>query len=396
MTDIYDWIVVGAGFVGATLGYELSKQGFKVLLVEQYRHLQGATRYSYGGLSFWAGTTELTRQICHEGALIYTSLADELDGETQFREIDLLLTIAPGEAIHQIVSSYAQFATAPQLISATDAVELEPLLNRAAIAAALTVRHGHIDPERTTQAYLQAFHRQGGHTYQGQVTGLRRGSQMQVTGVVCGQTDLTAANVVICAGASSRSLLKAAGIPIRLYFTQAEIIETAPILDLQLRTMVSPADLKRYQLEDAASRLEMDALWDEPGHEPASPILDAGAIQLLDGRLRLGQLSRALTDLGSRPDAAKSEAMIREGVRQILPALADLPGTWHCCHVVYSADHLPLVGAVPGIEGVFLFTGFSSPLAIAPALARRFAAHASGNLDPLIESLSPRRFALAS
>ena len=64
---IYDWIVVGAGITGAALAYELVNKGCKVLLLEQYATPHNATRYSYGGLAFWSGTTPLTRQLCDEG-----------------------------------------------------------------------------------------------------------------------------------------------------------------------------------------------------------------------------------------------------------------------------------------------------------------------------------------
>lgn len=392
MLQVYDWLVIGAGFIGASLSYELAKQGFSVLLVEQHAQMQGATRYSYGGLAFWSGTTDLTRQICAEGIAIHRTLSNELEADTQFREIDLVLTIAPTEDPTAIAASYDQFAIPPQLISAAAACELEPLLNRQAIAAALTVRHGQIEPQLTTQAYLNAFLRQGGRLHIGQVTGLLRGEQLQVTGVICSGDSFAALNVVVCAGAFSRSLLKAAGIPTRLYFTHAEIIETAPTPALHLRTMVSPATLKRFQLESAASNRAQDALWDQAGHELAPAIVDAGAVQLQDGRIRLGQLSRTLTDLQATIDQAASAAIIRHGVRQVLPALADLPGTWYRCQIAYSADQLPLIGAIPGVEGVQLFSGFSSPLASAPSLARRFAAHATGKADPLLAQLSPTRF----
>lgn len=60
----YDWIAIGGGITGAALIYELAKKGFSVLLLEQNARSENATRYSYGGLAYWSGTTELTRQLC--------------------------------------------------------------------------------------------------------------------------------------------------------------------------------------------------------------------------------------------------------------------------------------------------------------------------------------------
>lgn len=70
----YDWIVVGGGIAGAALAYELVKTGFAVLLLEQYQTPQNATRYSYGGLAYWSGTTPPTRQLCEEAIAMYLKL----------------------------------------------------------------------------------------------------------------------------------------------------------------------------------------------------------------------------------------------------------------------------------------------------------------------------------
>jgi glycine/D-amino acid oxidase-like deaminating enzyme len=83
---------------------------------------------------------------------------------------------------------------------------------------------------------------------------------------------------------------------------------------------------------------------------------------------------------------------MRATVGAILPALADLPGTWHHCLIAFSHDRLPLVGAIPNVEGIHLFSGFSNPLAIVPTLARRFASAATGQTDELLAQLSLDRF----
>ncbi len=384
----YDWIVVGGGITGAALGYELAKKGLSVLLLEKDATLQGATRYSYGGLAYWSGTAELTRQLCQEGIELYRHLSEKLGADTQFRELDLLLTIDPDQEPQKVADNYARFAIPPRLLSIDEACELEPLLNRNAIAGALTVRHGHIDPEKTTHAYSQAFRRAGGEIQIAQVVELlRQGDQIQ--GVKTPDQIYQAANTVICAGGLSRALLKAAGIPVRrLYFTHAELIET-PAVDIQLHTLVMPARTKRFELEAKASTAEVDPLWDEPGHEPAPPILDTGAVQFLDGRLCIGQLSRTLTDPYAQVAPAESEATIRSQVGKVLPALENLPGTWHHCLVAFGGQGLPVVGGLGNIGGGYVFSGFTNPLVFAPPLAKRFADWATGQEDTIIAQLSP-------
>ncbi|MFS8116950.1 MAG: NAD(P)/FAD-dependent oxidoreductase [Microcoleus sp.] len=411
----YDWIVVGGGITGAAVSYELAKKGFSVLLLERDATMQNGTRFSYGGLAYWSGTTDLTRQLCAEGIERHRNLSAELDADTEFRELDLLLTIDRGDDPEKAAANYAHFAIPPQLLSVAEAGELEPLLNKSAIGGALTVRHGHISPTATNIAYCQGFARLGGTIKIAEVIGLIAEGN-RISGVKTVQESYACKNVVICAGGWSRTLLKAAGISAGVYFSRAEILETEPV-DLKLRTLVMPAVLKRFELEAESSKIELDFLWDEPGKELLTPILDSGAIQFNDGSLRIGQLSRILSDLnakvvkrsypvprrGSRRvgNRQTSETAIRAGIGKVLPALAGLTATWHDCIVAFSADKLPVVGEIGSRPGLHVFSGLSNPLAIVPALAERFANSAAGEKDGAIKSgtaslnelLSPNRFA---
>ncbi|AFZ24006.1 glycine/D-amino acid oxidase, deaminating [Cylindrospermum stagnale PCC 7417] len=394
--ETYDWIVVGGGITGAALAYELVKAGFSVILLERQGKPQNATRYSYGGLAYWSGTTPMTCQLCREAIARYKILSQELDADIQFRELDLLLTIPADSDPEVTAASYAHLATPPRLLTIQEACELEPLLNQKAIAGALTIKHGHIHPEQTTQAYIQAFLHAGGKMQIAQVLELqttqqaekRTGGEVRFTGVKTTTATFHSANIVICAGGLSRQLLKSAGIPIQLYFSHAEIIKTPPV-DLRLDTLVMPANLQRFQLE--AESTQVDELWNEPGNQPVAPILDAGAVQFLDGSLVLGQISRTLTDPDAKVNSEESEKWLRQSVGEILPALGDLPGTWHHCLVAFSNNRLPLIGAIPGFTGVHVFSGFSNPLVIVPPLAKRFAKFITGEEDEIIALMSPTR-----
>jgi glycine/D-amino acid oxidase-like deaminating enzyme len=383
----YDWIVIGGGIAGAALSYELVKQGFAVLLLEKEATSHNATYYSYGGLAYWSGTTNLTKQLCEEGITRHRLLSQELSADTEFRELDLLLTIGSNDNPETVAASYAQFAIPPKLLSVDEACELEPLLNKDAISGALTVKHGHIHAEKVAEAYIQAFLRAGGTMYVAQVWELLREGQ-RVIGVRTKTNTYYAANTVVCAGGFSRALLKSAGISVRLYFTHAEIIATPPV-DVELRTLVMPAVLRRFQLE--AESTKDDSVWDVSGNEPLPLILDPGAIQFRDRHLYIGQISRTITEPFAPIDALSSEAALRNSVGMILPKLKNLPGTWHHCLVAFSGDRLPLIGAIPNFEGIHIFSGFSNPLVIIPPLAQRFACSVAGQHDDIILRLNPQR-----
>ncbi len=380
----YDWIVIGAGITGASLAYELSKQ-FRVLLLEKDKIPDNATVYSYGGLAYWSGTDELTRQLAEEGIELHRQLSEELEGDTEFRELDLVLTIDRHDDPETIAKNYDRFAITPELLNVQEACKLEPLLNPNAIAGCLKLPHGHIHPQKTTDAYLQAMVRNGGKIiYQRAIAFIREGDK--ITGVQTEKDIYYSANTVVCAGGLSRSLLQTAGIKTNNYFTHAQVI-IAPPIDFELSTIIMPAILQRFALEATAEELGNDFSWDNPQDLPVQTVLDAGAIQFIDGSLCLGQISAIVSDPVSRLDNTVAEAEIRKAIGNILPFLETVPGTCHQCLVAFNDRAIALVGNLPDTEGLYLFSGFTSTLVFAPILAKYFADWASGNQNQVIEEL---------
>ncbi|MEO0457160.1 MAG: FAD-binding oxidoreductase [Cyanobacteria bacterium P01_A01_bin.114] len=383
-----DWIVVGNGLAGAVLSYELARQGRSVLLIDEASPDSG-TRWSYGGIAYWSGTDEITKTLCQAGIERHRTLADELDSDTEFRELDLLLTILKDEDVDAIATQYRHYAIPPQLISAQAACDLEPQLDRSAIAGALTVKHGHVDPVKTVTAFNQAFRRLGGQHLIATATGVVRIGD-RVTGVTTAEQAYAAGQVAISAGAYSHRLLQSVGLQVPLYYTHAEIIETPPV-EASIQALVMPANAQRFEMEDEVSQPEKASLW-QGSQQIAGPILDTGVIQFLDGSLRIGQISQVHSDLSPVSDPAMGEAKLRAAIAAQLPALKTVPGQWRHCLVTFSRDGLPLLGPLAGLEGLHLFSGFTSPFAMLMPIAQRFVQWLEGQPDSLIEAMQVDRF----
>lgn len=391
----FDWIVVGNGLAGAAVSYELARQGLSVLLIDSHppRAATNATRYSYGVVSYWAGGSDLTHQLCQAGIAKQRQLPEELGADTQFREMDFLLTITPGLDGAALQAQYEATGVSLEWVTPSQARDLEPLLNAQAISGALLLRQGHVSPPHLVSAYNQAFHQLGGTQLGAAVIGLNRVKD-RVTGVLTEAQSYAAHGVILAAGACSRRLLGSLGVVLPLYHTQAELIETGPS-PLTLRTQVMAAMNLRFALEAEASQPQVRHLWDHPGAEVVPPILDSGAIQFQDGHFCLGQISRTLTSLEppiSARDRQRSDRHLRAALASLLPDIATLPGTWHRCLVSFSGDGLPLVGALPGLAGLSLFTGFSAPFVFVPPLAQRLAEALVGAIDTSLTTLRPGRF----
>ncbi len=381
MIKSYDWLVVGGGITGAALGYELAVAGFSVLLIEEHRYSQGASRFSYGGIPYWSGTTELTTQLAQESMARYPQLAQELELDIEFRDIDLLLTIPEAENPQLIQAKYNQFATPPQLLDAHAACNLEPMINPDAISGAIYFNHAHVNPQLLVDAYQSGIIRHGGEICVEQVI------ELHSEGVKTLKSAYRSKNIVVCAGGAGRALLQKSGIAIKLYFTHAEVIETAPT-EFSLRSLVMPASTSRLDLE-SESGIDAEA-WNIPNRELLPPSIDVGAIQFKNRQLRLGQISFAHTNPDFSRNLDQSENEIRAEIQKILPAIALIPGTCHHCLVAFSQDSLPLIGLVA--ENIHIFSGFTSPFLFVPILAQRFAKSIGAGFDPIISSLSPHRF----
>jgi len=381
MTKTYDWIVIGAGITGSALGYELSKLGLQVLLLDQSADGDRATRYSYGGVHWYGNSGEIAG-LFYEGKARHEQLSHELGMDTEFRPVNLLFTVDPGQDVERTIAAYEQMSDPFQILTPQEACEMEPLLNPEAIVCALTLEQAQVNPILLNQAYQQAMLRQGGVMAIGKVGELEQDRDRSYQ-VKTSEHTYLAKNVVVCAGGWTRHLLKQAGINIPIYFTHAELVEI-PETNYHLSSFVVPSQTQLYQLETYASRPDLEPLWDEPGHELAPAIVDTGAVQFLGGRVLLGQLSRTVTDPQAQIDPRKSEQEIRQKIAQVLPALAQEPGTWYSCLVAFVHQNLALMGAVPNREGLYVFSGFTAPITLVPAIAPRFARQLTGSADPLL------------
>lgn len=378
----YDWIVVGGGITGSALAYELSQQQFKVLLLEKDTIADNATVYSYGGLAYWSGTDESTRKLSQEGIDIHRRLTEELEGDTEFRELDLVLTINSEDDPKTIAQNYDRFAIKPELLDVQQACELEPLLNPSSIAGALKLPHGHLHPQKTNDAYQQAFLRNGGEIIVAEVIDFLAEKDI-IKGVKTSKNSYYAANTVVCAGGLTRPLLLETEINLPNYFTHAQVILTSPV-DIRLRTLVMPAVQKRFGLET-----EIDN-WDTDSTKPVTSILDVGAIQFLDGSFCLGQISAIIPNSQAELDQKTGEKLIRQEIAKILPDLAEIPGTCHHCLVAFNPQDIALVGKLANRDGIYIFSGFTSTLVFAPPLAKRFASWVAKGEDEIIDRLSSK------
>jgi len=367
----YDCIVIGGGITGSALAYELAKRKLKVLLLEKDQFINNATTCSYGGLPYQAGTNPEISSLFAQSIQIYRQLSEELEQNIEFRELDLLLTIDSTENPQEVAQQYSQCHELPELLSVDSACKLEPLLNPESISGALRLSHAHVNATRVNMAYQNAFKRLSGEIRYEKVTDLIRKAN-QIQGVITDTNKYYSSHTIVSAGGLSRFLLESIGITSKIYFTNCVVLKVPAQKKLQLNVMLMPATIKRFTLE--AKMSQADLLWQKLTPETQESIVDIGAVQFQDGSIYLGQASHIISDPFANLDLDWSQRQIKAGIEKLLPKFVDLPFTAQNCLVAFSGDpNRPMMGAIPLWSGIYLFSGFTKTILLAPVLARALA-----------------------
>jgi len=388
-----DVIVVGAGVLGAAVAYESARRGLRVVVLERAATpAAGATRCSMAGLTWLSATDDGVRRLSLEGLARHRTLGDELDADTGYRPVPMLLVAADAAdlaPVDPLLTAGRAAGFRADRVGPDELLRLEPSLAPGAAAAGVRCEQGQVDPERLTRAWLGAATRLGARVrYGADVRAVAAGGAAVETGA----GRLAGGRVVVAAGAWSRRLLAGAGVDLPAVATHAEILETSP-RPPALTHFVAEASDARAELETAMADPAFAPRWTGPATDTAE--LLPAAVQLCvaqfgDGRIRLGQVSRAVPGFLPGP-LPGGEALLRERAARYLPRLAGVPATLRARSVAISADKLPLAGPLAHAPDVFVVTAMDSPLIFAPAIAVRLAAALAGEPTPDLDPFRPDR-----
>jgi glycine/D-amino acid oxidase-like deaminating enzyme len=202
----------------------------------------------------------------------------------------------------------------------------------------------------------------------------------RVTGLATDEGVLPCERVVLATGPSLRLLLRPLGVELPVTASRGWLLETG---------RVDPPP--RYAIEQALWPLQ-DEMASVVGEPTVREVADAsadepGVVSLLLGARRGGRcligtsLRRSLLD---DPEGPETVRRLAERGARVSPALEDAPviAAWSGRRA-HTPDGLPLVGPVPGVEGLVVAGGFSSiGMVTAPAACRRLAAGDVALFDP--------------
>ncbi len=165
MSQIYDALVVGAGYVGCAVAYGLAAAGLHTALLERAVPGAGGSGANYGSVQVQDCELGNSLPLTLTGAACFATLEEELGAKVGYRPRGSLLVVET-EAQWQVLAARLPALHAggvrAELVPAERLHEIEPLISpRAALGACYYPGEGQVRPFQFIQAYLAAGRRCG-------------------------------------------------------------------------------------------------------------------------------------------------------------------------------------------------------------------------------------------
>lgn len=380
-----DVIVVGAGIVGSSAAYSLASAGASVTLVEQTHPAGGPSGKSSALLHAFYLVPELS-QLAIRGLEILTSLP-EISGEGPFvSQIGMMWVCGEDNradwaaAAERIRDEGAQIQTlTPQAFA-----DAAPGFALDDVALALwEPEYGYADAFGATNAIARAARAKGAMLKQNTLVSrlIRRGDR--ITGIeLADGTVMEADAIVLAAGPWTRRLLATIELDLPLH------VERHPmaVLDAggkarQVMPFAWCDDISCNYARPDNDGVVLAGTWAGGGtgirHQAAGrPRFVENPDHYMEG-VEEGESVEIVETFSSRVPA-----MLDLGIRQGYAGLYDM-----------SPDDLPVAGAMPGVEGLFVSAGSSGHgFKTGPAVGEAMARLVMQGPQPILAPFSPARF----
>ena len=381
MAEKFDVVVIGAGVIGCSIAYYLAREGIKVALLERESFGSGSSAHATGFISLLG--TEFTPgpsfQFGLESYREFPSLVAELEDATG---MDLLyqrrpsLRLALEESEEQLIKdlmTWQQEHVAMRWITSDDVHELEPRLTPSLIGAVYEDESAQLDSYRLNLALAAGAEKKGTQTINRNVTGLLS-EKNRITGVQTEQGDISCGTVVVAAGLWSPPFQR----------------------DLDFPIPVGALKGERLLLKYDGDPLQVLISSPKRGH----------MISRLDGFLSVGSTGGRDYDQdqlyqGADMDRVPTETARVEIMQRAIDVFPDLENAALVEQLAgsrpLSPDRIPIIGPVPGKEGVVLATGHTTKgIHLGPSTAKVVTQYIQGGCKQVPSSMElflPDRFA---
>ena len=333
-------VICGAGVIGASVAYFLAERGVAATLVERHGVACAASGKSGGFIARDWCDGQPQAELARASFDLHAELARTLGADYGYRRIDTLLVAGSDRGD---VGRYRGIAS-PEWLDGRCAIH-------SAIGSTRTTATIH--PERFTRALVDAACGRGARLVHGTVDGIALDARGAVCAVRVDGAEIAADAVVIAMG--PWSILAARWLPLPLVAgLKGYSVVLAPRWPVPAQALF--VEYEAMSGERTSPEVVARAggeVW-AYGHSSDDPLpIDPADVTVDEAKCR--EIARICATLSSRLDGAE---VIRN----------------QACYRPICADAMPLLGAVPGVEGAYVATGHNCwGMLNAPASGRAMA-----------------------
>ena len=379
MDHTYDVIVVGAGYIGSSVAYNLCKAGLRTALFDKGSIAAGASRANYGNIQIQDMELSKSIEMINLARTRFSTLEQELDWKVGLRKIGGLLPIE-NENQWNILEARMKAVNAAgipsELISTNRLKEVEPLIDtRGLLGGLYHAYEGQVDPFQLIWGYLMRARQKGLKEYYfHEVTGfdVQNG---HLVGIKTPQGSFSAGCVVLCTGAHTNHLGNLIGCDWKVHYVLGQAMVTEPV-GLELRNHVASASFFEQGAQVPKGTVLANMALSQSGH----------------GHILLGEAMYE-ADHFQRHIPPQSLPSISTSVLRFFPIFNQLRilRSWSA-PIADTSDSCPLLGPVVGMPGLFIATAFRSTVIVTPLVGETIAqliTQGTSELD--IQYFSPER-----
>ncbi len=333
-----DVVIIGGGIVGASIAYQLTKAGCRnVVILERESHQgKGSTGKSMGGVRAQFSTESSIRMSLYS-IPFFRDFEQTMGHPSGYRAQGYLL-LATSERHMGYLRSNVRIQTAAgldavRLVTKDDIVRIVPQLRSDDIVGGTFCSiDGFVDPYSVMTGFTLRAVDQGAQLFRdATVTAIDRDSQ-GVSAVHTAQTKIETRIVVNAAGAWSAQIAKMAGLDLPVEPLRRMLVPTEPFEKISHGAPMTIDLSTGFHFRPEGLGLLM--AWADPAEKPS---------------------------FNTNFDRAFVEKVLTLGVSRVpvLEEVAVNPSRAWAGLYEMTPDHHPILGAAPGIPGLFLASGFS-------------------------------------
>jgi len=377
-------IIIGAGIIGASIGYHLSRLGMRVTIIDADGPAAGASGASDGAVAVATKAPGCLMELALQGKAYYSELAQPTAPlNNAYHECSTFLVATNDREVELLSAQVDGLNQACVELRALEGSALRSALPelKEDIPLVLEITNeGRALGYRVVERFLEACDAEV--IRRAAVTGLEvAAGERRCTGVRIGGEMIAADDVVVAAGLGSTELL--VGVEIKPQRGQLIVTDRSALS----ACFPGPLFFASYLAAKSGS-YEDDRL------PPGAP----GGGALVIDPLHTGQFLIGSTREDS-DDAAHTEFLavrhiLQQSIRYV-PGLAEVDVIRVFAGIrARTSDGLPVVGVVPGMDGLWIATGFAGDgICLAPLVGRELSQLiAGGEMLAEFNACRPSRF----